>query len=96
MEMNFLLRAWRWPNANDAMLMFGIGVLVTIVGYMLSQAYRVADASVVAPFEYVALPLAVFWGYLFWSHVPDLQTLVGIVLVVGSGLYVFVREKQLA
>lgn len=95
-EMEFLLRAWRWPDANDAILMFIIGILVTIVGYMLSQAYRVADASVVAPFEYVALPLAVLWGYLFWREVPDLQTIVGIILVVGSGLYVFVREKQLA
>ena len=94
-EMDFLLRAWRRPDANDAILMFSIGVLVTIVGYMLSQAYRVADASAVAPFEYVALPLAVFWGYLFWRHVPDLQTVIGIFLVVGSGLYVFVREKHL-
>ncbi len=95
-EMDFLLRAWVWPNTNDAMLMVGIGVLVTIVGYMLSQAYRVADASAVAPFEYIALPLAIMWGYLFWRDVPDAQSMLGIFLIVGSGFYVFVREKQLA
>ena len=95
-EMEFLLRTWRWPDFNDAALMVVIGILVTIVGYLLSQAYRVADASVVAPFEYIALPLAIFWGYLFWRDVPDVQAMVGILLIVGSGLYVFVREKSIA
>ena len=93
-EMDFLLRAWHWPNTKDAAIMVGIGLLVTVVGYMLSQAYRVADASVVSPFEYVALPLAIMWGYIFWRDVPDAQSMLGIVLIVGSGLYVFIREKQ--
>ncbi len=74
--------------------MIAIGVIVTIVGYLFSQAYRVAEANVVAPFEYVALPVAIMWGYVFWGDVPNLQTMLGIVLVVGSGFYVFLREKR--
>ncbi len=93
-KMEFLFRAWKWPELNDALLMVFVGILVAIVGYMLSQAYRVADASIVAPFEYVTLPLAILWGYLFWGEVPDLQAGIGIILIAGSGLYIFLREQR--
>ncbi len=93
-KLEFLFRAWKWPGLNDAALMIFVGILVAVVGYMLSQAYRVADASIVAPFEYVTLPLAILWGYLFWQEVPDLQAGVGITLIVGSGLYIFLRERR--
>jgi len=93
-KVEFLFRAWKMPDSGDAMLMVFVGVLVAIVGYMLSQAYRVANASIVAPFEYVTLPLALLWGYLFWGEIPDLQAAIGMALIVGSGLYIFLREKR--
>lgn len=93
-KMEFLFRAWRLPEMKDAALMIFVGFLVAIVGYMLSQAYRVANASIVAPFEYVTLPLAILWGYLFWGEVPDIQAGVGIMLIAGSGLYIFLREQR--
>jgi len=37
----------------------------------MSQAYRMADAAAVAPFEYIALPLAIMWGWLIWGDLPD-------------------------
>lgn len=95
-KMDFLFRPWRWPDFSDGSLMLFVGGLVAIVGYMLSQAYRVADASVVAPFEFVMLVLAIFWGYLFWGEIPDLQASLGIAMIAGSGLYVFMREKHAA
>ncbi len=93
-EMDFLFRPWRWPNGIDTIKMLTIGILIAIVGYMLNQAYTVANASLVAPFEFVALPLAVFWGYLFWNHLPDGPATLGIFLIAGSSLYVFMREKR--
>jgi S-adenosylmethionine uptake transporter len=93
-KVEFLFRAWKMPDSDDAMKMVFVGVLVAIVGYMLSQAYRVANASIVAPFEYVTLPLALLWGYLFWGEIPDLQAAIGMALIVGSGLYIFLREKR--
>ncbi len=93
-KMDFLFRAWKMPDSGDAMLMVFVGILVAIVGYMLSQAYRIADASIVAPFEYVTLPLALLWGYLFWGEIPDIQAAIGMLLIVGSGLYIFLREKR--
>lgn len=63
-------------------------------GYSLSQAYRSADAATVAPFEYVALPLAIMWGWLIWRDLLGSQVAIGIALIVGAGLYVFLRERK--
>ena len=58
----------------------------------LSQAYRVASASVVAPFEYSSLPWAILLGYVFWAELPGPWTVAGVILIVGSGLYIIHRE----
>jgi len=92
--LEFLLRPWRMPDANALALMVVCGFLVAVVAYMLSQAYRITQANVIAPFEYVALPLAILWGYLFWNELPDFKAMIGIVLIGGSGLYVFIHERS--
>ena len=93
-SVEFIFRPWLWPDMTDTAIMVTVGFLVTIVGYMLSQAYRVAEVNIIAPFEYVALPMGIIWGYVFWREVPDLYTLFGILMVGGSGLYVFFREHR--
>ncbi|MDR9484558.1 MULTISPECIES: DMT family transporter [Sediminimonas] len=90
----FLLREWVWPQGTDIWLFLGLGLNSAVIGYSLSQAYRLTDAATVAPFEYVGLPLAVFWGWIIWGDLPDLAVTAGIVLIVGSGLFVFLRERQ--
>ncbi|HFC04169.1 MAG TPA: DMT family transporter [Rhizobiales bacterium] len=94
-ELQFLLRPWRLPDLYSLLLMVVCGVLVTVVFIMLAQAYRVSEANVIAPFEYVVLPLAILWGYLFWNEIPAPKTLIGIVLIGGAGLYVFIHEHSL-
>ena len=91
-HLDFLLRAWVWPPVHDGLIMLAIGVLSAIGGYLISQGYRVSEAALVAPFEYVAIPLAVFWSVLLWSDWPDLRSWIGIALICGAGLYVFYRE----
>ena len=88
----FLLRAWTVPSAPDAALFLGIGVINGVGGYLMSQAYRISRPSVLAPFEYVALPMAVAWGVVFFGDWPDLVTYAGMALICGSGLYVLHRE----
>ena len=90
----FLLRAWVMPQGRDVWLFLGLGLNAAIVGYTLAQAYRMADAATIAPFEYVGLPLAIFWGWLIWGDLPDAVVGTGIVLILGSGLFVFLREHQ--
>lgn len=92
----FLLRPWVWPTAQDWVWLVTMGANAAIIGYCLSQAYRIADAATVAPFEYVGLPLAVLWGWLIFGDLPALEVWIGIALILGSGLFVFLREQHKA
>ena len=95
-SLQFLFRAWRWPSDGDGLLFFCLGALSGIIGYSISQAYRSAQAATVAPFEYVAMPLAVLWGWLAWDYLPSTPVVGGIALIMGAGLYVFLRERKRA
>lgn len=94
-QIDFLLRAWVWPNTTDTIIMLGLGVLNAVGGYLISQGYRLSEAALLAPFEYTALPLAVFWSVLMWGDWPDTTAWIGIALICGAGLYVFYRESIL-
>jgi drug/metabolite transporter (DMT)-like permease len=59
---------------------------------MVTQAYRTAEAGLIAPFEYVGMPLAILWGLLVFGTFPDATAWVGIALICGAGLYVLWRE----
>ncbi|WP_417517426.1 DMT family transporter [Minwuia sp.] len=93
-SMQFLFRAWSWPGTVDLLILSGLGAISAGAAYSLSQAYRSASAGTVAPFEYVALPLATFWGLVILNEVPDLRAVLGMMLILGAGLYVFWRERQ--
>lgn len=93
--MDFLFRPWINPQPLDWLIMTGLGLSSGIGGYLVSQAYRLCAAAVVAPFEYLALILAIFWGITLWGEWPDLIAWVGISLIFASGLYVFWREVVL-
>jgi len=93
-SVQFLLRAWVWPDQGDWAYLAGLGLNSAIIGYCLSQAYRMSDAATVAPFEYIGLPLAVFWGWLIWADLPDWEVWIGMGLIMAAGLFVFLREKQ--
>ncbi|WP_439140030.1 DMT family transporter [Roseicyclus sp.] len=89
----FLLRAWVWPEQQDLWVFAGIGVMSAAIGYCMGMAYKLGNASVVASYEYAALPLALLWGWLIFAEVPRHVVWVGIVLIAGAGLYVFARER---
>ncbi len=89
---DFLLRAWVWPTPGDSLIILAIGGLNAVGSYLISQAYRTSEAGLVAPFEYLAMPLAVFWGIVMWGDWPDAVAWLGITLIGGAGLYVLYRE----
>lgn len=92
----FLLRAWHWPPASDWPVFIALGICSGGIGYCLSAAYKLASAATIAPFEYVGLPLAIFWGWMIFGEWPNVATWMGCALIISAGLFVFLREQQKA
>jgi drug/metabolite transporter (DMT)-like permease len=90
----FLLRAWTWPDAAGLRLLVLCGVMVSFGGYLLSQAYRLGQASIVAPFEYTAMPFALIVGFYLWGDWPDWISFAGSGLIIFSGLLIFYLENR--
>jgi drug/metabolite transporter (DMT)-like permease len=66
------------------------------VGVMcITQAFRLAPAAVVTPFEYSALLWATLLGFLLWGDLPDPVTVAGAAIVVACGLYIIYRETAI-
>lgn len=90
--LHFLLRPWVWPTPEDLLVLLLSGFLVAVAGYLTAQAYRLAQAALVAPFEYISMPFAVFWGFLLWQELPDLMSFAGMTLIAAGGLAVLYQE----
>lgn len=88
----FLFRPWIWPPLHDWPVFLATGLSVGIGGMMVTQAYRTTEAGLIAPFEYVGMPLAILWGVVVFGTFPDAVSWLGIALICGSGLYVIWRE----
>ena len=91
----FLTRGWAWPTPKDAALMCACGVIAAIGLTLLTQAYRIAANSVVAPFEFTFAFWGLLWGWLFWGDLPDGMGWLGIAIIIGAGIYV-VRAEPVA
>jgi drug/metabolite transporter (DMT)-like permease len=91
---SFLLRAWRWPDQSQIQLLLLCGFMVTFGGYLLSQAYRLGEASAVAPFEYASMPFALLIGFYLWGDWPDSIAFVGSGLIIFGGLLVILLEHR--
>ncbi len=92
----FFGRAWRLPEGFDLLLLLVIGGIAAVGFYCLSKAYVISEASAIAPFEFTYILWAVIFGYLFWNEVPGATTIVGVAVLIGSSLYIWYRERQLA
>ena len=90
----FLFRAWAMPSLLDWVIMSGLGLVWAGGMYFIARAYSVALASVVAPFEYVALPINVMWGLVIWHEFPTWMTLAGALLTLSSGVYILYRDQK--
>ena len=95
-SLEFLFREWSWPVLTDYYILVAIGAASALGGFFISQAYRVSEAAFVAPFEYIALPMAIVWGILVFGEWPDIVSYLGTALILGSGLYMIWRETKAA
>jgi len=91
----FFARDWVIPETVDLCLMIFLGLNGAIAFYCMSKAYCVAPASTIAPFEFTYIIWAVVFGYLLWSEIPRATTLVGLLILIGSSIYIWDRERKL-
>ncbi len=92
----FFLWSWSsgwseaWSEIHGMLLLLGlIGIIQQV---MLSYSFRFAEASLLAPFDYLSLPLALVFGYWFWNEFPDWLSLVGSTIILFSGMMLMLRH----
>ncbi len=86
---------WVMPSMPALAALVGIGVLGGLSHILLTDSYRYAPASVVAPFDYTTILWAVLVGYFMFGEVPAGVVFVGAAIVIATGLFVLWRERQL-
>ena len=91
----FFSREWVMPEAPHLALMIFLGINGAAGFYCLSKAYCSAEASAIAPFEYSYIIWAIVFGFVFWNEVPGPTTIIGVIILVSSSLYIWYRERQL-
>jgi drug/metabolite transporter (DMT)-like permease len=84
---------WIWPTAIDWVWLLTLGLLGGIAQILVTRAWRLATAAVLAPFDYAGIVLAVLYGYLWFKEEPSWTVWFGLPLVIGSGLYILHRER---
>ena len=84
---------WVAPAAPDLMLLAGIAVLQVVSLFCSVRSLQLADASVVAPYQYSLILWSVLFGWQVFGEVPDAYTMIGAAIIVAAGLYIFWRER---
>ena len=70
-----------------------MGFVGAISFYCVFSAYSIASPSVVSLFEYSLIIWAIIIGYLLFDNIPSPRTFVGVTLIIGAGIYIYIREK---
>jgi len=88
-------QAWVLPDLETAGLLVLIGIAGGIGQILLTQSYRYADASTVAPFDYANMLWAVLFGWMLFAEIPVPEVMIGAAIVIGAGVFVILREHRL-
>ena len=87
---------WQPIRSIDALYLLAAGSFVALANFLYITALRTGAISVVAPFRYTGAIWGILLGFLIWTDIPDLWGFVGTFFIIGSGLYTFFRELELA
>jgi len=92
-SLSFLLRQWTMPSTSDLLLMCSLGVFASFAMVLFGVAYKLAESSFVAPFEYSAMIWAVLFGFILFGDIPGLNTLTGGLIVIAAGLFMLWMDR---
>jgi drug/metabolite transporter (DMT)-like permease len=82
------------PAGSVWLFLLGVGLTATMSHLMISGALRFAPAATIAPLQYLEIVTASILGYLIFADLPDVQTLLGIAIIMASGIFVILRERR--
>lgn len=85
---------WQPIDSADVMLFGALGVLGTAAQLCVIRSFSMAEASAVAPFAYIGIVFAAIWGIVLYDEYPDKFTVLGALVIVAAGLYVWHRETN--
>jgi drug/metabolite transporter (DMT)-like permease len=88
------LTVWAWPSFVDFMLLSAMGVLGAITQACYIKGMSIGDAASMAPIDYTRLIFASILGYAMFGDIPNQITLLGAAIVIGSTLYITIREVK--
>jgi len=86
------LPLWQTPSGIQWVALLAAGLLSGVAQLLMTEGYRGAETTLVAPFEYGAIIYAILLGIAFWGEWPDLTSLLGVAVLVAAGLYIWHRE----
>lgn len=86
---------WVVPDAGTAMLLIAAGLSGGLAQIMLTSSYRFADASLVAPFDYASMLMAIAIGWFVFSEPTTARMLAGAAVIIVAGVAIILRERQL-
>jgi len=86
---------WLTPTWPEFAALIAIGIFGGLAHIFLTESYRLAEASLVAPFDYTSMLWALLLGYLVFGELPDALVFVGAAIIASAGLFVIWRERQL-
>ena len=89
----FIFREWFVDLESSILFMVATGFTATVAFLLLFTAYSIASPAVVSPFEYSILLWSPLIGWIYFNEIPSLNTVIGILIIVSSGIYIFMREK---
>ena len=87
---------WQPLSTFTITLMVVLSVMATLAQWLLIKALSLGEASLLAPIGYIALIFATLWGFLLFGDLPDQWTVIGALVIVASGIYVWSRERKAA
>ena len=85
---------WQPLSTFTITLMVVLSVMATFAQWLLIKALSLGEASLLAPIGYIALIFATLWGFLLFGDLPDQWTVIGALVIVASGVYVWSRERK--
>jgi len=86
------IQGWQQPPLNDLLLLFMVGLFGGMAQYLMTLSYQHLAVGILAPLKYLTIVFGGCIAYLVWGEVPDLKSVLGIGIIVASGLYTLHRE----